>query len=37
MVYEVTLNDSFEELKVYWLKQIKECSPENIILAFVEN
>ena len=37
MVYDVTRKDSFEELKNYWASQIKESSPENIILAIAAN
>jgi len=37
MVYDITRKDSFEELKNYWTSQIKESSPENIILAIAAN
>ena len=37
MVYDVTRAGSFEELKNYWAKQIKENSPENIILVIAAN
>ena len=37
MVYDVTRKDSFEGLKNYWTGQIKESSPENIILAIAAN
>ena len=37
MVYDVTRKDSFEELQNYWAKQIKESSPENIILVIAAN
>ena len=37
MVYDVTRKDSFEEMKNYWANQIKENSPENIILAIAAN
>ena len=37
MVYDITRKDSFEELKTYWSQQIKECSPEGIILAISAN
>ena len=37
MVYDVTRSESFEELKNYWAKQIKENSPENIILVIAAN
>ena len=37
MVYDVTRAESFEELKNYWAKQIKENSPVNIILVIAAN
>ena len=37
MVYDITRKDSFEELKTYWSEQIKECSPEGIILVIAAN
>ena len=37
MVYDVTRKESFEELKNYWAGQIKESSPENIILVIAAN
>jgi len=37
MVYDVTRKDSFEEMKNYWAIQIKDNSPENIILAIAAN
>ena len=37
MVYDVTRAESFEELKNYWAGQIKESSPENIILVIAAN
>ena len=37
LVYDVTRKDSFEELQNYWAKQIKESSPENIILVIAAN
>ena len=37
LVYDITLKKSFEDIKKYWSKQIKENSPENIILALVAN
>ena len=36
LVYDITRKDSFEQLKVYWAEQIKEC-PENIILVIAAN
>ena len=37
MVYDVTREDSFEELQKYWYDQIKESSPANIILVIAAN
>jgi len=37
LVYDITRKDSFEELQNYWAQQIKECSPENIILVVAAN
>ena len=37
MVYDITRKESFEELKNYWAAQIKESSPEEIILAIAAN
>ena len=37
LVYDITRIQSFEELKNYWIKQIKESAPENIILAIAAN
>ena len=37
MVYDVTRKESFEELKNYWIEQIKESSPTNIILVVAGN
>ena len=37
MVYDVTRAESFEEIKKYWSNQIKDNSPENIILAIAAN
>jgi len=30
LVYDITDKHSFEEIKLYWINQIKEHSPENI-------
>ena len=30
LVYDITDKKSFEEIKMYWVNQIKEHSPENI-------
>ncbi len=37
MVYDITRKESFEELKNYWSGQIRDSSPENIILAIAGN
>ena len=37
LVYDITRKDSFEELKNYWAEQIKESSPEGIILVIAAN
>ena len=37
LVYDITRNDSFQQLKEYWINQIKENSPKRIILAIAAN
>ena len=37
IVYDVTRKRSFEEINTFWIKQIKESAPENIILAIAAN
>ena len=37
LVYDISRKDSFEELQTYWSQQIKESSPQNIILAVAAN
>ena len=37
LVYDITRKDSFEEIQNYWSNQIKESSPEGIILAVAAN
>ncbi len=37
LVYDITRIDSFEEIKAYWSKQIKESAPDNIILVLCAN
>ena len=37
LVYDITNKFSFEELQNYWMGQVKESSPKNIILAVVAN
>ena len=37
LVYDVTLKKSFEQLKEFWVKEIKENAPDNIIIAIAAN
>ena len=37
LVYDITRKESFEELENYWAGQIRESSPEKIILAVAAN
>ena len=37
LVYDITRKDSFKELKEYWYQQLKECSPENIVIGIAAN
>ena len=37
LVYDITSKSSFEELKNYWVEQVLEASPKNIILVIVAN
>ena len=37
LVYDITRKISYEELKNYWVKQIKDNAPENIIVGIVAN
>ena len=37
LIYDITNNDSFEELKNYWIDQVIETSPKNVMLAIVAN
>ena len=37
LVYDITTQSSFNGLKDYWAKEIREISPEDIILAVVAN
>ena len=37
LVYDITRKRSFEELQSYWVEQIKEFAPKNILLAVVAN
>ena len=36
LVYDITRNDSFDELKSYWIEQVKE-KANNVILAIAAN
>ena len=37
LVYDNTRRDSFEKLKEFWIKKLKENAPSDIILALVAN
>ena len=37
LVYDITRKESFEELKKYWVTQIKESSSKNIIIWIAAN
>ena len=37
LVYDVTLKKSFDGLKDYWVKEIKDNAPDDIILAIAAN
>ena len=37
LVYDTTLKKTFEQIKEYWSKEIKENAPEDIILAIAAN
>jgi small GTP-binding protein len=37
LVYDITIRDTFEQLKEYWIKEIKENAPPDIILALAAN
>ena len=37
LVYDITNRFSFEELQKYWVQQVKDSSPKNIILAIIAN
>jgi small GTP-binding protein len=36
-IYDITNQNSFDEIKNYWFKEIKESAPENIVKALVAN
>ena len=37
LVYDITNKNSFDELQKYWLGQVKDSAPKNVILAIVAN
>ena len=37
LVYDITRRDSFEKLKDFWIKELKENAPSDIILAIAAN
>jgi small GTP-binding protein len=37
LVYDITSKNSFEEIKNYWIKEVKELCNKNVILAIVGN
>jgi small GTP-binding protein len=37
LVYDITRVDSFEKIKTFWVKEIKENAPSDIILALAGN
>ena len=37
LVYDITRRDSFEKLKDFWIKELKENAPSDIILAIAGN
>ena len=37
LVYDITRRPSFDEIKNYWYKQIKECAPPNIVIGLAGN
>ena len=37
LVYDITSKYSYEELQSYWIEQVKESCPKNIILAIIAN
>ena len=37
LVYDITQKESFEELKNYWIEQVREKADKNIILAIAGN
>ena len=37
LVYDITSEESFEEVQNYWYKQLKECAPKNIVIGLAAN
>ena len=37
LVYDITRKDTYEDIKYYWLEQIKENTPPETILVFAAN
>jgi small GTP-binding protein len=37
LVYDITVRDTFEKLKEYWIKEIKDNAPSDIIIALAGN
>jgi small GTP-binding protein len=37
LVYDITSISSFRELQKYWVEQVKESSPKNLIIAIIAN
>ena len=37
LVFDITKKNTFEELRNYWIHQVKESAPEDIILAIAAN
>ena len=37
MVYDITRYDSFEQLRDFWVGQLKDNAPKNLILAIAAN
>ena len=37
LLYDITIKDSFNEIKDYWYEQIKENCPKNIIIGLAGN
>ena len=37
LVYDITSKESFEQLKNYWVIQLREYGPKNIIIAIAGN